>query len=347
MAASFGARRAQDVVQRVIAAVVQTAVGSQRVASKSPAAHCGSAAAGNAGGCGIVRAVSAQPRYARAVATTAVAVLLAFALLPSLTTTATAPGAAGRRARPAEPTPRWPDGTINLGAPLGQNGKWEGQEPLATDPNHYEAQTGRPMRPGRVHIDQVPLQPWARAIVKMRHDRMLADEPYTRCKPSAGPRSFGTAYGVEILNLPSADRVYLFMTGGPHTFRVIHMDGRTHPANVEPSYFGHSIGWWEGDTLVIDTVGFNEGSWMDRSAMPHTSQLHTLERLTRTDFNTLDYAVTFDDPGAYTGQWTSGYTKQWEPGTELFEYVCQENNFGPQLMVGVEAGDVRSSTVVP
>jgi hypothetical protein len=125
------------------------------------------------------------------------------------------------------------------------------------------------------------------------------------------------------------------------------MDGRSHPARPEPSYFGHSIGWWEGDTLVIDTVGFNESVWMDRSAMPHTDQLHTIERLTRRDFNTLDYEVTIDDPGAYTARWTTGYTKQWEDGTELFEFVCQENNFGPQLMIGDVTDERRISPVVP
>ena len=270
--------------------------------------------------------------------------LFSVCLAAVLVTTAVAQTPAGRRSRPV---PRWPNGTVNLGAPPGESGKWEGQEPLATDPNHYEAQTGRRMRPGRIHVNDVPLQPWARAVLALRHDRYLADEPYTRCKPSAGPRSFGTAYGVEILNLPDADRYFLFVTGGPHTFRVIYMDGRAHPAHPEPSYFGHSIGWWEGDTLVIDTVGFNEGSWMDRSAMPHTDRLHLMERLTRTDFDTLDYSVTIDDPGAYTAPWTSGYTKQWEEGTELFEYICQENNYGPQLMGGVDAGERRSSEVVP
>jgi hypothetical protein len=73
---------------------------------------------------------------------------------------------------------------------------------------------------------------------------------------------------------------------------------------------------------VIDTVGFNEGAWLDRSAMPHTDRLHTLERLTRLDFNTLNYEVTIDDPGAYNAPWTSGFTKRWEPGTKLFEYKC-------------------------
>ena len=251
-----------------------------------------------------------------------------------------------RRERASRPAPRWPDGTINLGAPPGESGKWEGVEPLATDPNNYEARTGRGERPGRVHVDAVPFQPWARALLTLRHDRLLADEPYTRCKPSPAARSFGTAYGVELVNVPGSSRIYLFLTGGPHTFREIHLDGRSHPRNVEPSYFGHSIGWWEGDTLVVDTVGFNEASWMDRFGMPHTSQLHTIERLTRTDFDTLDYTLTIDDPGAYTAPWTSGFTKRWERGTELFEYVCQENNYGPQLMIG-EDGERRGSRIVP
>jgi hypothetical protein len=246
----------------------------------------------------------------------------------------------------ARPAPRWPDGTINLGAPAGDTGKWEGGEPLVTDPNNYEAQLGRRLRPGRIHIKDVPLQPWARALVALRNARFLADEPYTRCKPSPGPRSFGTAYGVELLNVPGSDRIFLFMTGGSHSFRVIYMDGRTHPRNATPSPFGHSIGWWEGDTLAIDTVGFNEGAWMDRYGMPHTDQLHMLERVTRVDFNTLNYEVTIDDPGAYTAPWTSGYTKQWEAGTDLFEYICQENNYAPELMQGDDTVR-RTSVIVP
>jgi hypothetical protein len=252
-----------------------------------------------------------------------------------------------RHTRPVRPEPRWQDGTINLGALPGDSGKWEGNEPLVTDPNNYEARLGRRLRPGRIHIDDVPLQPWARALAGLREDRFLADEPYTRCKPSPGPRSFGTAYGVELLNLPGTDRAYLFMTGGPHSFRVIYLDGRSHPSNLEPSFFGHSIGWWDGDTLVIDTVGFNEAAWMDRYGLPHTDRLHTLERVTRVNFNTLNYEVTVDDPGAYTAKWTSGFNKQWEPGTDLFEYICQENNYGPQLMRGEGDNKLRSSVIVP
>jgi hypothetical protein len=251
------------------------------------------------------------------------------------------PRAPARQARPQPPpapAPRWPDGTINLGAPPGRTGKWEGNEPLVTDPDNYENRLGRAERRGRVHIDEVPMQPWARALVKERNDRFLADEPYTRCKPSPMARAMGTAYGIELLNVPGTGRVYMFQTGGAHSYRTIYTDGRAHPAQLDKSYFGHSIGRFDGDTLVIDTVGFNEGAWMDRYGMPHTDRLHTIERITRMDFNTLDYSVTIDDPGAYTAVWTSGFTKTWEDGTDLFEYVCQENNFGPQLMVGVGDG---------
>jgi hypothetical protein len=243
-----------------------------------------------------------------------------------------------RPAKPSAPAPRWSDGTINLGAPPGRSGKWEGGEPLVTDPDNYENRLGRAERRGRIHINDVPIQAWAKALLKERNDRFLADEPYTRCKPSPGSRSVGTAYGIELLNVPGSGRVYLFQTGGAHSYRTIYMDGRPHPAKLERSYFGHSIGRWDGDTLVVDSVGFNESAWMDRFGMPHTDQLHTIERFTRLDFNTLDYSVTIDDPGAYTASWTSGYTKTWEDGTDLFEYVCQENNFGPQLMVGVGDG---------
>jgi hypothetical protein len=112
------------------------------------------------------------------------------------------------------------------------------------------------------------------------------------------------------------------------------MDGRTHPHDLAPGYLGHSIGWWDGDALVIDSVGFSENFWMNRDGLPHTEQLHIVERLTRPNFDTLNYEVTIDDPGAYTAPWTSGYTLGWQKGLELFEYSCQENNLSPESMAG-------------
>jgi hypothetical protein len=273
--------------------------------------------------------------------------LVALTALPTAAQDDDGGPAPARASGPPRPTPRWPDGTVNLGAPPGEKGNWDGGGLLATNPKNYEILLGRKGQTGQVHVKDVPLQQWARDLLDERHAKFIADEPYTRCKPSPGPRSFATAYGVELLNVPGSNAIYLFQQGGAHSFRTIYTDGRAHPKDLEPSYFGHSIGHWEGDTLVIDTVGFNERTWMSRDALPHTEQMHMIERVTRTDFNTLRYEVTFDDPGAYTAPWTSGFTKRWNPQSELFEYVCQGNNFGPELMVGVEGGAARSSEIVP
>jgi hypothetical protein len=125
------------------------------------------------------------------------------------------------------------------------------------------------------------------------------------------------------------------------------MDGRTHPKDFEPTYYGHSVGWWDGDTLVIDSTGFNEGFWMDRDGLPHTSQLHTIEKFTRSDFNTMRYELTVDDPGAYTSKWTGWMNLRWEAGTELFEYQCQQANYASELMLGQFEKIDRSSFIVP
>ena len=246
----------------------------------------------------------------------------------------------GPRPAPA-PAPRWPDGRVNLGAAPGDTGLWERRnEHLVVNPGSYQAPA---TRNARVHIDQVPLQPWARALTNARHASGLASEPYTRCKPAGGPRQFMSPYGLEIVDLTELQRMYVFNVSNANSFRVIYMDGRGHPGNLTPDYFGHSIGRWEGDTLVIDTVGFSEKFWMNRDGLPHTSLLHLIERLTRVDFENLTYEVTIDDPGAYTAPWTSGYTLGFTRGAELFEYQCQENNLSPESMVG----GTLTSTIVP
>jgi hypothetical protein len=192
---------------------------------------------------------------------------------------------------------------------------------------------------------QIPLQPWARAVLEDRLRNQL--EPHTRCKPSGATRQFLTPYGVEIVELPDIKRVYIFDIGGPHTYRTIYMDGRSHPAKLEPSYYGHSIGRWEGDTLVVDTVGYNEGFWIDRRGTPHTERLHTIERFTRTDQRTMQYEVTVDDPGAYTASWKGAFDFRWSAGEELFEYVCQQANYADNLMVGEHTSVDRTTPIVP
>ena len=187
--------------------------------------------------------------------------------------------------------------------------------------------------------------PWTRGVSDDRRRNEL--EPHTRCKPLGGPRQWLTPYGAEFLELPEEKVAYIFDIGGPHTYRTIYLDGRKHPEKLTPSYYGHSIGWWEGDTFVVDTVGFNEGFWIDRGQLPHTEQLHLIEKYTRSSVGTMRYDLTIDDPGAYTKPFTGRLNLIWGPGTELFEFMCQEANYAHELMVGQAKSVDRTSVIVP
>jgi len=218
---------------------------------------------------------------------------------------------------------------------------------IETNPLQRTPRAAPPVVAGfrKLKLGEVPFQPWARAIYIHRQENQL--EPHTRCKPSGGPRQFLTPYGVDFIELPDINQVLIVDIGGPHTLRTIFMDGRPHPADLAPGYLGHSIGHWDNRTLVVDTTGFNERFWIDRWGLPHTQQLHVIERFTRVDGSTLKYEVTIDDPGAYTAAWTSGLLLRWDSTQELFEYVCQDNNLAPQLMVGTSESVDRNSLVVP
>ena len=239
----------------------------------------------------------------------------------------------GRRGGgPARPAPRNAAGRVILGGSTPTDkGVWLPGPGI----------TAVPIKP----IADLPMQPWARKVFE---DRQIHEfEPHTRCKPSGVARQFQTPYGVEFVELPELGRMYIFDIGGPHTFRTIYMDGRSHPLERPSTAYGHSIGWWEGDTLVVDTKHFHEGFWLDRKGLPHTEQLHVVERWTRTDFNNITYEVTVDDPGAYTSRWTTAVNLRWEPGTELFEYVCQQANYAHELMVGGFESVDRTTMVIP
>ena len=192
---------------------------------------------------------------------------------------------------------------------------------------------------------KVPFQPWAKALSEDRQIQEL--EPHARCHPSGVARQFMTPYGVEFVELPELQRVFIMDEGGPHTFRTVYMDGRSHPANFVPTAYGHSIGWWEGDTLVVDTIGYNEKFWLDRRGLPHTEQLHTIERFTRVSLQGMKYEATIDDPGAYTAPWTGWFYMNFTPGQELWEYVCQQANYAHELMVGAFDKVDRTTTIVP
>ena len=176
----------------------------------------------------------------------------------------------------------------------------------------------------------MPFQPWARALYDYRQATYSKDSPLVDCKAAPGP-SFFNAPGFEFVDVPELKSIFILNIAGPHSWRVVYMDGRAHPKpeDLRPTFLGHSIGHWEGDTLVIDSVGFNEKQWAV-GAFPTTSQLHLIERISRADLKTLTYEATIDDPGAYTKPWTGRWTinaktaSSWVAGGEMFEYICED-----------------------
>ena len=119
--------------------------------------------------------------------------------------------------------------------------------------------------------------------------------------------------------------VFLF-EGNIHSFRQIFMDGRAHPADLDPTWYGHSIGKWEGDTLVVDTIGFNDKFWFDFAGHPHTEKLRITERYRRPDYSDLEFEVVIDDSGAYTRPFTMYGHSPLVEDSEIIEYICNENN---------------------
>src|SRR5215469_6240685 len=159
----------------------------------------------------------------------------------------------------SEPTPRFPDGHVNLGSAPDKKGYWE----------------TRPAGGGFRPMGEVPYQPWAKAVHDYRQKTQSIESPSVDCKPAAGPGFFNSP-GFEFVDVPELKRFFMLNIAGPHSWRVVYTDGRMHPpaAELRPTYFGHSIGHWENnDTLVIDSVAFNEKQW-PLGAYPTTSQLH-------------------------------------------------------------------------
>ena len=156
-----------------------------------------------------------------------------------------------------------------------------------------------------------PMQPWAAkrcdaiGCGKGTLGRAVDDsmDPYiTSCAPFGIPRLMNHVGPFEILQTPGRV-LMLFETG--NSLRQIWTDGRGHPADLDPTWMGHSIGHWEGDILVVDTIGLNDKTWLDTAGHPHSDALHIVERIRRVDHDTLENALTFDDPKTYTKSWTS------------------------------------------
>ena len=220
------------------------------------------------------------------------------------------------------PVPRLPDGHPDL------TGPWEG----GGSDQDMEADGG--LKKGEM---DALLQPWAK-VEKEKRSKAIYGEPYIYCLPMSVPRvnpypwKFAMSYtskGLEYIYV-------LHETGDAGAHRVVYLDGRKHPdlANWVNTWWGHSIGHWEGDTLVIDTVGYNDKFWFDAVGTPHTEKLHTIERWTRLSYGTLVNDFTLDDPATFTKPVELRFVaRRVKPNITLEEYICAENN-----QIGIAGG---------
>jgi hypothetical protein len=222
------------------------------------------------------------------------------------------PAARRRDTTPHGPTPHLADGHVDL------SGVWNGGGPIGD------------LEQGLAKGETIPLLPSAKAIMDKRQSK---DDPEANCLPTGVPRI--APYPWRIVQTPT--HIFFLFEGNIHSFRQIFMDGRKHPADPDPTWYGHSTGSWDGDTLVVDTIGFNDKFWFDFRGHPHTEQLHTIERYTRKDLGTLENKVTIIDPGAYSKPFTLTFTARLRPNEELMEYICQENQQDAQHLIGNSA----------
>jgi hypothetical protein len=208
------------------------------------------------------------------------------------------------------PAPKMPDGTPDL------SGIWE----------HLNSRTTA------YYLDgiRIPWQPWAEALFKQRRADNEKDNPESRCLPRGLPKA--DAFDLhKIVQVPGLVVVlYEYQT----TFRQIFTDGRQLPKEPNPAWMGYSVGHWEGDTLVVESNGFNGKAWLSGRGNPVTDALRLTERIRRRDFGHMDIQITVDDPKAYMKPWTAELHPELIPDTELLEFVCNENEKDLPHLIG-------------
>lgn len=213
------------------------------------------------------------------------------------------------------PAPHLPDGTADL------RGIWY------QDSNRFTRDIA-----ADIGADAVPYQAWAKKLADERatgaHSR---EDPDANCLPQGVPKIAAVPAPWKIVQTPE---LIVFVHEAFTLWRQVFMDGRRLADDANPTWLGYSTGRWDGDTLVIDSRGFNGKIWLDQLGKPTTDKLHVIERYRRTDYGHMTLEATIDDPGAYTKPWTVKETYHLLPDTELLEFVCNENNQDLQHLPG-------------
>jgi len=242
-------------------------------------------------------------------------------------------------------TPRTPDGKVNLSAPAPRavggkpdlSGIWRVEATPLDELTRLFGDLGALSVPGddartfskylfNVLVDfkpeEAPIRPEAAEVFRQRAPQAGRDFPTGHCLPAGLPATLMIPIPFKIIQTPG---VVAMLFEGDNTIRQIYTDGRKHPADPHPLWLGYSVGTWEGDTLVVDTVGFNDKSWLDATGHPHSDALHVVERFRRRDFGHLDVQVTIEDPKMYTRPFTIKLTELLQPDTDILELFCAEN----------------------
>ena len=215
------------------------------------------------------------------------------------------------------PAPRTADGKPDL------SGVWQ------ADGQTYFFDLAAGLKP-----EDVVALPWARALQQQREDNVHADDPLARCQPHGVPRiNTNGLFPFKIVQTPT---LVVLLYEQLNLFRQVFLDGRTLSTDVNPQWLGYSIGRWEGDTLVVDTRGFNDKTWLDtQKGRPASDALHVVERFRRPKFGDLEVVATIDDPKAYAKPWTTTTQHfKLQPATDLIEFICSENEKDRPHMVG-------------
>jgi len=216
---------------------------------------------------------------------------------------------------PTPGVPRTKDGKVNLSAPAPRT--------PAGKPDFsgiWKAPNTRWLDNLAADGVEVPMLPWAAKLYQERQQNNAKDRPSGRCLPHSVTDFDAHHMPKKVIQTPG---LLVLLFESYHSYRQIFTDGRPLPEDRDPAWFGYSVGKWERDTLVVDTVGINDKTWLDDGGHPHSDVLHVVERFQRPDFGHMQVAVTIDDPKTYTKPWTVTIPWEFVPDTELLDWVCE------------------------
>jgi len=224
------------------------------------------------------------------------------------------------------PAPRMPDGKPDL------SGLWR------PEPNPYNLSVIQNLK------DEGIFRPAAEALFKQRVADFHRSDPITHCLPG-GPLEILTAGGIAMYRVMQSPNMVGLLYERGIIYRQIFMDGRELPKDPNPTWMGYSVGHWDGDTLVVESAGFNDRTWLDRVGHPHSEDLRVTERFRRVDFGHMLFQVTYDDPKTLTRPLSISVPVNYAPDTDMLETVC-ENERDASHLVGQASAGVKIGAAV-